>query len=238
MMDIASANNRLTQRDEPRSKRRHKRHSEAGFSLLELVIVLVLIAVVSGMAIMNFASAKRLQSTDDQAIRLMDFMRDASIQALSKRRTFRLEIDVTDKELKLIDENGVGTNDDRLARWSPFDITGVVRVDSSLVPSGVTTTGLPANYNAALFGTDTLGHWKNNTRVTGHSVWSVRFRSDGSLVSNANAVSSATLYLWPAKDGTTPNTPLTKSLVRAITLFGPTGSIKYWKYDGTKFNAG
>lgn len=222
----------------PRLKKPVRASRAAGFTLMELVIVLVIIGVMGGIAIMNFASAKRLQSTDDQAIRLMDFMRDAGIQALSKRRTFRLEIDVTDKELKLIDENGAGTTDDRLARWTPFDITGIVKVDSSTIPTGVTATGLPANHNAALFGTDTLGHWKNNTRITGHSVWSVRFRSDGSLVSNAGAVSSATLYLWPAKDGTTPNTPLTKSLVRAITLFGPTGSIKYWKYDGTKFNGG
>ncbi len=205
---------------------------------MELVIVMVIIGILSTMALMSFTASKKLQATDDQAVQLMDFMRDANIQALSKRRIFRLEIDVNDNQAKLIDENGAGTADDRMVRWMPFEVAGVVRVDSSVLPTGVTTTGLPANYNAMLFGTDPFGHWRGNTRISGHSVWSIRFRSDGSLVSNADAISSATLYMWPAKDNLTPYTPLAKSLVRAITLFGPTGGIKLWKYNGTQFNAG
>ena len=222
--------------------RRQRARNQKGFSLIELLVVLGVGTILTALAISSsLATRKKLFATDEQASQIMDFMRDANLQALSKRRAFRVEIDDTDQTLAVIDENGVGAGDDRAVRWLPLALPSNVRLDSSNRPNGVAGTGLPG-YNAALFEADTLGHFRNNTRIIGHNVWRARFRSDGTMVNTADVVSSATLYLWPPMmpgptPGPTPNpnTPTANTLVRAITVFGPSGGIKLWAYNGTAF---
>ena len=210
-----------------------RRRGASGFSMIELVIVLVIIMILSAISLPYIYNYQKRYKSEDQALLVMDFMREANQLALNKRRTMRLEIDLTDNKLLLIDEKGAGASDDTEVKAIPLEATREVRMDQ--IPTGITKPN-PPNYNDAAFAIDTIGHKRAGTTVTGHNVWAVRFKSDGSVVNAAGTLTSANLYVWaPASAGST--TPRSNKEVRAITMFGGSGSVRYWKHDGTNFVA-
>lgn len=204
-----------------------RRRNAGGFSLIELLIVVVVITILTAVSIPYLYQYRKLYKSEDQAIKLLDLMREAGQLALTHRRTIRLEIDLTDNAVLLIDENGTAA--DTLIKTVPIE--SELRLDA--IPSGVNRPN-PPNYNDAVFANDALGHNVGATPVTGHRVWAARFRSDGSAVNAANTPVSSTIYLWPPK---TPGNAdaRDKREIRAITMFGGSGAIRYWKYDGANF---
>lgn len=200
--------------------------SVKGFSAVELLVVLAIIAVMSAISIPYLLNYKKGYRSEDQTLKMIDVMRETAQLALQKRRTFRFEIDLTDNEINIIDENGTAA--DVRIKNIPLEMTKEVRVD--MIPVGVTKPN-PPNYTDITFAVDSLGHLEGSTTVTGHSVWAARFRSDGSVVNAANNPISANIYVWPPQTpGST--TPRNKTEVRAITVFGGSGAIRYWKHNG------
>lgn len=210
-----------------------QRRAASGFSLLELIIVLVITLILTAISIPYIYNYQKRFKSEDQALQIMDFMREANQLALNKRRTMRLEIDLTDNKLLLIDEKATGASDDTEVKAIPLESTREVRMDQ--IPTGVTKPS-PPDYNDATFATDTTGHKRGSTTINGHNVWAVRFKSDGSVVNNADTLTSANLYVWaPQSSGST--TPRDKKEVRAITMFGGSGAVRYWKHNGSTFQA-
>lgn len=206
--------------------------SASGFSLVEIFVVLGVIAILAVVAAPYLYNYNKLYKSEDQAIKIMDLMRETNQLAINKRRTMRFEIDLTDNALMIIDEaSAPGT----LVKKIPLERTAEVRVD--VIPSGVTKPN-PPNYTDITFAADTTGHIENGTTVTGHNVWACRFRSDGSVVNMAAPASAvpvnANIYIWPPVSfGST--TPRNLKEVRAITMFGGSGAVRYWKHSGTAF---
>lgn len=206
--------------------------SASGFSLVEIFVVLGVMAILAVVAAPYLYNYNKLYKSEDQAIKMMDLIREANQLAINRRRTMRLEIDLTDNALLIIDEaSAPGT----LVKKIPLERTAEVRVD--VLPAGVTKPN-PPNYTDITFATDTTGHIENGATVTGHNVWACRFRSDGSVVNMAVPASaapiSANIYVWPPVTyGST--TPRNLKEVRAITLFGGSGAVRYWKHSGTAF---
>lgn len=199
--------------------------------MTELLVVLGVIGVMSVIALPYIVSSKKAFKSEDQALVVIDMMREAGQLALNRRRTIRFEIDYTENKALIIDENNA--NPDTRIKGIPLERISDVRMD--IIPAGVTKPN-PPNYNDAVAATDTRGHQNGGTGVMGHSVWAVRFRSDGSVVNNADIPVSANLYSWiPETPGST--TPKTKGSVRAISIFGGSGAIRYWKHNGTAFVA-
>ena len=204
---------------------------EAGASIIEIVIVLAAMVILTAMSIPYLANYKKLYKSEDQAIKVMDLMREASQMALTRRRTMRLEIDLTDNALLIIDQtpNAAGT----LVKKIPLELARDVRMD--VAPSSITKPN-PPNYADAAFATDATGHLVGASTVTGHNVWAARFKSDGTVVNASDVPLSATIYVWPpvsSGSGTARNT----GEVRAITMFGGSGAIRYWKYSGSAWAA-
>lgn len=212
--------------------RLHKAHiGISGFSMTELLVVLGVIGVMSVIALPYIVNYKKAYKSEDQALLVVDLMREAGQMALNRRRTIRFEIDYTDNMALIIDENN--SNPDTRVKGIRLERVSDVRMD--VMPASVTKPN-PPNYNDAVAATDTRGHLNGGTGVSGHSVWAVRFRSDGSAVNNTDVPISANLYSWePATPGS--STPKSKGSVRAITIFGGSGAIRYWKHNGTSFVA-
>lgn len=204
---------------------------QAGFSMAELLTVLAVIAIMSAISVPYLLNYRKVYRTDDQAIKMMDLMRETAQLALTRRRTMRFEIDLTDNTMKLIDENGTGA--DTLIKSIPLEKTSDVRVD--VIPTGVSKPN-PPNYANIAFATDTVGHLNGTTSVNGHSIWSARFQRDGSVVNNSGTFTSVNIFIFPPASAGSA-TPSSKPQVRAITLFGGSGAIRYWKHNGTAFVA-
>lgn len=221
----------------PTSPKRSPRigSNERGHSLLELLIVVSLIVILTAIAIFALNGNKAAYKADDQSIKILDFIREANSRALTYRETTRLEIDTTDNEIRIIDENSnTTTTDDKEVRAMPLEKVVDVVVDKT--PSGITVPN-PPNYTAATYATDTIGHLEGSTTVTGHRVWSIRFKSDGTVINNSNAVTSSTLFIYPPLSASTLDTPKNTKLVRAITIFGGSVGVKLWKYNGSAWVA-
>ena len=215
-----------------KKRRRSANNAEAGASLVEIVIALVIIGVMAAISLPYIANYKKYYKSEDQALRLIDLMREASQLALAQRRTIRFEIDLTDNAVLLIDENA-STSGIQIKKI-PLEGTRDIRIDT--IPTGVTKPN-PPNYNDIAFATDAVGHLVGATTVTSHNVWAARFRRDGSVVGTGGTTPiSVNIYIYPPyTNGST--TPRNKNEVRAITMFGGSGAIRYWRYENTAFVA-
>lgn len=202
-----------------------------GFSLLEIIIVLVITSILTAMSLPYIYNYKRLYKSEDQSLVIMDLMREASQLALTRRRLIRFEIDRTANQILIIDGNEPGPADDREIKAIPMEPAGEIRMDQ--IPIGVTRPN-PPNYNDVAFVADTIGHLRGNTTIVGNTVWQIGFLLDGSVVNMANIPVSATLYVWAPITPGSPNPRNTRE-VRAITMFGGSGAVRYWKHDGATF---
>ncbi len=87
-----------------------------GFSLIELLIVLTLIMIMSGVSFFYFNTYQRLYKPDDQSLQIVDILQEARQHALTQRETIRVEVDITVNVVRLIDENTPITANDN--DWS------------------------------------------------------------------------------------------------------------------------
>jgi Tfp pilus assembly major pilin PilA len=203
---------------------------EIGFSVVELLVVLGIIALLSAISLPYIINYKKAYKSEDQAIKVIDIMREANQLAITRRRTMRIEIDLTDNALLLIDD---GSSPDMLIKKVPLESTTDVRMDAC--PTSIAKPN-PPNYADITFATDTIGHNVGTTSVTAHNVWAARFKSDGSVTNVSDIPLSATIYVWPpASAGSAAARSSVE--VRAITLFGGSGALRYWKYSGSAFVA-
>lgn len=208
---------------------REKRNSERGVSIVEILVALVIIVVLGAISLPYITNYKKYYKSEDQTLKFIDVMREAAQLALTRRRSMRVEIDLTDNVMLIIDEKGTAA--DTLVKSIPLEPTREVRMDQA--PTGITKPN-PPNYTDAAFATDSIGHLVGSTTVTGHNVWMCRFQSDGSVLNAAGNPLNATIYVWPpVSAGST--TIRNKTEARAITLFGGSGAIRYWKHDGSSF---
>ena len=191
-----------------------------GYSLVETVIAMVILLILTAVSLPYIVNYKRLYKTEDQAIKVMDLMREAGQLALTKRRTIRVDIDLSNPAnpvIRMADNSGAT---DILAKTIPLEPSSQVRMD--IAPTGVAVPAPPG------YAIPTLAA----------GVWSLQFRTNGSVTNAAGIPISGTLILWPPS--TVPYnasnlTPRSPSEVRAITVFGGSGAVRYWKYNGATF---
>ncbi len=191
-----------------------------GYSMIELIIVVVVIGILSAISIPYLYNYKKLYKTEDQAIKVMDLMREAGQLALTKRRTVRLDIDMSNSAAPFVRmrDNAGATN--ILDKTIPLEPFKEVRMD--VAPTGIAIPN-PPNYPLAT--------------LTG-GVWTLRFRSDGSVVNAAGIPMSGTLLFWPPKAvpyNASDLTPRRNTEIRAVTIFGGSAGIRFWRHDGTTF---
>jgi len=202
-----------------------------GFSLIELLVVLTLIMILSGVSFFYFSSYQRLYSPDNQSLQVADVLQEARQRSLTQRETIRVEIDTTANVVRLIDENSQNipatTNDDVIIRQVPLLPNAEVRVNTR--PDNIAYNPpeeLPAP--SAQYRQSTYRFSPNN------QVCTMRFLSDGRVFDAGNnnlgdggVPRGVTLHVWSPKR-TNPNE---FEVARALTVIGSTGSIRLWEFN-------
>lgn len=201
---------------------------EAGFSIIEILIVLTLIVIMSGVTLFYLNSHQRLYKADDQSLLIADILQEARQRALTQRETIRVEIDITDSIVRLIDENKPTTaDDDRLLRQLSLKPETEVKIQhrsSEINENPPEPIPVPsAQFQQSVY-----------TSSSNHRVGTFRFQSNGTVtnagnnaIANGAVMTSATLHLWTPK----PSDPDQFEVARALTIIGSTGSVRLWEYD-------
>lgn len=204
---------------------------ENGFSVIELLVVVAVIAIMSTMVLFYANAHKKAYQPDDQALQISDILQEARQRALTQRRTMRVEINLTNNTVKLYDENRDTTTagDDFLIKSLAMFATTNVRVDTR--PSEISvnppeTLPVPnAVFSASVYPTS-----------ISQNVCTIRFLANGTAVNagtNATGTGSVatgvTLHVWsPNKTNNNQS-----DIARCITVLGATGVIRLWEYDHT-----
>jgi len=199
-----------------------------GFSLIELMVVLVIIAIFVSISLFFYEGHRSLYRPDEIALQVTDLFQEARQRALTQRETMRVEIDVTRKVANLIDENSAATPDD------DFVLRTITLPDSSSVTVGTRPANIGYNPPEPLPVPNAVFTSSVYTPSFGNNACAFRFQRDGTVVNAGNnaigtgAVSSgATLHIWsPAESDTS-----TSQVARAITIIGSTGTIRMWEFD-------
>lgn len=200
---------------------RRNTKADEGFTIAELMVVIAVMMILTVFSIFALQPNKKLYRTDDEAQRIVETLRQASYLALTHRHSMRMELNASQKWIRIVDEKDPSTaTDDVEVSRAYLNSVGDVKVDAQ--PTGVGAPN-PPNYAAAVYA------GAGNTRA-----WTLRYKLDGTVEKTGGNVTSATLYIYPP-DPNNSNAAVDKKRVRAITIFGGTGAIRLWKYDGTKF---
>ncbi len=201
---------------------------QRGFSIVELLVVLAIIGVLSAVSVLYLAGHQKLFRPDEQAMNIVDVLQEARQRSLTQRETMRVEIDLTDRTVRLIDENGASTvEDDLLIRESKLhtesDVKmGVRPIDIVTVPEESLPVPI-ADFRPSVY----------PPSIT-HNVCTLRFQRNGTVVNQGSdaigsnaANTGATIYVWSLK----PNAETESDIARAVTVIGGTGAIRVWEYD-------
>jgi prepilin-type N-terminal cleavage/methylation domain-containing protein len=183
-------------------------NAEAGFSLLELLWVVAILAVLAGITIPitdSFVETARADSAVSAAMSAIDMAHD---RAVSERRNFVLTFAGPDQiQLGRQEINGSGT------------VTSTTQVERFLLEGGQEFTrfsGMPDTPDA--FGGSAATNFSGTTPVM--------FTSDGSLVDSNGDVVNGTIFFGVPGDPST---------ARAVTIFGVTGLTRTWKWRGDRW---
>lgn len=199
-----------------------------GFSMIELLIVLTVVTILLGISMIYLSSSQRLYRPDEQSLKILDVFQEARQRSLTQRETMRVEVDLTNNQVRLIDENQpTSSNDDLAIKTMTLAPQSEVKLDSR--PPDITTDPVEimpvpaAQFRPSIYPPSAT-----------HNVCTFRFLRNGTVVNEgtdaigSNATTTGlTLFVWSPK----PNNPNESEISRAITVIGATGSVRFWEYD-------
>jgi prepilin-type N-terminal cleavage/methylation domain-containing protein len=183
-------------------------HRTSGFTLVEILVVVALIAILSAMGAMITPSAMRAATADSDIVRVTAALRTAREQAISQRR-FVLVTFADPNQVVISVFNAAGT------ATTPLSTLELGRgIAFSLFPGEPDT---PDAFSAAAVPT---------AAVSFGGARSFRFSSEGICVDQFGDTVNGTVFVGKAGD---------ELSARAVTVFGPTALIREWRWDGNQW---
>lgn len=189
---------------------------QKGFSLIELMSVLVIAAIIAAISVITFSSARKYNA-DDQSAKLTDIFDEARQSALNKRKTFRVEINKTKRQITLIDENVFdNVNDDEIVKISPlYPLVSVGEVPNNISAAPTASSPIPV----LNFASSNYPLSQNEEKIT------LRFARSGRVLNTGNdnigtnsIMTGATIYVY-SKDEKNQK----PEIIRAVTVMQTSG---------------
>jgi Tfp pilus assembly protein FimT len=182
-----------------------RRQSEAGYSLMEMVVVLGIASALSGMAVIQISSSRSAMKGDAAMRVVLSQMNYARENAITQRRNMKVVFDLGTRVQVVREETDGSTT----------------TISSVLFESGsqfgkIVSTDTPDNFgNSATSGVTFTG-------ATG-TPFQIRFTPEGRFVNQDGAAQNGTVLVGNVSD------PLS---ARAVTIMGSTGRIRGYRWDG------
>jgi prepilin-type N-terminal cleavage/methylation domain-containing protein len=175
--------------------------SQSGFSLVEIVLTVAILAVMFGLAAGVTMSTVNATRADGSTVAVLNILDLARTQATSERR-----------EMQLV-----------------FTLPNKIEIFRVEVPAGTTlvATRILENQQEFLKFTgvpDTPDAFGNASAIWFGATPTIRFTSDGSLLDSSGDPVNGSLFLGVQNK---------RETARAVTIFGATGLVRTWKWNGT-----
>jgi prepilin-type N-terminal cleavage/methylation domain-containing protein len=180
---------------------------ESGFTLIELLVVVAIIAVSLVVTIAVNPQFIRTAKADAGVIQAMEVLRSARETAISKRRNVQVVFTGTNTIETFREDINASNEVSGTTKLRTVTLEG--RLEFLLVD------GLP----------DTPDEFGRTTALSFPKA-SRRFSTEGTFIDASGDPMNGTVFLAVKGE---PNS------ARAITVFGPTGLLRAWRWDGSKW---
>jgi len=183
-----------------RIKESLKVRNTQGFSILELLIVVSVLAIVSGTSMILIGPALKARA-EEMAARIVTVeMRRARQVAVDTRRL--IKVTFTAPQTITVEWQSPGAGG-----WNPLSQTVLPEEMEFLIDGALDSGPEGFGYSSAI-----------NFSIGAQEIF---FLPDGSAIDSSGVISSGVVYV--SRPGEVEST-------RAVTLFGATGRLKHWKY--------
>ena len=186
--------------------------TQAGYSLIEVMLVLGIMGVVTGIAVVQIGSSKQALSGDGAMRVVLSQANMARELAITQHRNM---------QLAFINGNTVEIRREEV----PADPAGPKTISSVPFEGGLQFLKLAPDPLGTL---GNLGTVTNATAVAFSAATEYKFAPDGTLVDQDGRTLNGTVFV------AYPNQMLS---ARAITFFGSTGRIRAYRWDGHNWKA-
>lgn len=181
---------------------------ESGFTMAELAIVVLIIAIIVVTALPQIISSRRLFMFSAVKREMTSHLREARQKAMSERKPVTFRYDNSTKRITLyggtLGAAGSSTNRN-------LDLSGMGVARNDIV------YGRPSGVSAA-----PLGDGTNLTALTANQV-EITFQSDGSVLDASDNPENHALFLYHAVHPT--------DTAFALSILGAGGRVKVWRYS-------
>jgi Tfp pilus assembly protein FimT len=182
-------------------------NSASGFTLVEMLMILAVIGVMSAVAVGVAPSMIHNAKSDSALTAVVDAVETARNRAVGERREFQVIFTAPNRiQVLRIEVPGPGTT-----------TVSNTYLDNGQTYLKFTGTGAPG---------DTPDRFGAASAIDFGTTPTIRFTSDGSLLDSSGDPVNGTVFFGD---------PARVSSARALTIFGATGLVHAWKYDGTQW---
>jgi len=213
------------------------RHSNGGFSIVELVTVMAIAAVLTAIAVPQLISQRRLTRSTAVTREIMTQMRYARQLAMSqsgatpsgalRRVAFTFQYNDTTKQIRIIGPIPAGTASLTDVNYPNIAGSSVVAT-VSLSQGGLATSQISSGIPSGLAGAPASVDGVTGAALAGGNL-NITFQPEGQVVDTSNNPVDRALFIY--------NNQASQATASAITIRGASGRVKIWRYNANAANA-